>query len=118
MITSQILIGLFFTHWVGDFVLQSRWMGNNKSKNWKALTAHVATYTAILLQFALIVNIHHALVFTFINGIVHLITDAITSRITSNLYKANKIYAFFTVIGFDQFIHCATLVLTLQILLG
>lgn len=111
----NLLIYIFFLHWVGDFVLQSRWMGNNKSKNWFALAFHVAVYENVLF-FGLIAY-PGALKFAVINMIIHFFIDAITSRASGFFFKKNNIYAFFTVIGFDQFLHAATLMLTFHYLL-
>jgi hypothetical protein len=38
---------LLATHWVADFVAQTRWQGNNKSHDNAALTQHVVNYTLI-----------------------------------------------------------------------
>jgi hypothetical protein len=57
------------------------------------------------------------LVFTSITFICHFITDYLTSRWTSKLYKDSKFYgfpSFFSVIGFDQWLHFAQLILTLD----
>lgn len=36
--------GLLAVRWVGDFVLQSSWMAEGKSRQLDALIAHVLTY--------------------------------------------------------------------------
>ena len=47
------LLALLTTHFVADFVLQSDWMVQNKSKRWGALAAHVSVYTLAFLPLAL-----------------------------------------------------------------
>lgn len=104
------LILIFFMHYIGDFLLQTRWMGENKSKNMKALLFHILVYT--LWLFPLGVE------FAIANGILHLITDFITSRLSSRAYKNNNMSQFWAIIGADQLIHIVTLLLTLQYFMG
>ena len=129
-----LVLQIVFAHWVSDFVLQSGWMATNKSKNWRALLAHVATYTtsmtvlmfimAILLsqtviKFNMINGIILAMTpsaymaWILLNGVLHLITDAITSRITAKLWMRGDMHNFFVVVGFDQMIHYTCLFVTL-----
>jgi hypothetical protein len=109
------LITLLFIHWLFDFVLQTRNMANNKSKSNLALAYHVFIYFLGLFVFSAFnfyENIVLGIAWTVVNAIAHFITDYGTSRLTSTLYQKNKIHAFFTVIGFDQFIHISTLCIT------
>ena len=129
-----LVLQIVFAHWVSDFVLQSGWMATNKSKNWRALLAHVATYTASMtvLMFIMAILLSDTVIkFNMINGIIlamtpsaymawillngvlHLITDAITSRITYKLWGRSKMHEFFVVVGFDQMIHYTCLFVTL-----
>jgi hypothetical protein len=114
----QFLI-LLVTHWIADFVCQTHWQASNKSKNNWALGAHVATYTLILAFFSVIVFGPTLLtgLFIVVNGILHFITDYITSRITSKLWAEQKVHDFFVIVGLDQLIHQVTLAATLKILL-
>ena len=116
------LIALFLVHWIGDFLFQSRWMGTNKSHSWYALWLHVLTYSATLFIFGAIYCIaawkfHPIISWVSVNGTLHFVTDAITSRITSKLYERQELYRFWAVIGLDQFIHIVTLTLTLPLLI-
>ena len=102
---------IFIAHLVGDFFCQTRWMANNKSHDPAALIAHVTTYTAILVPAALFVLPHPEwLYWLSVNMGAHLVTDAITSRLTSRFYRQQRYYAFFNVVGTDQTIHYLTLV--------
>jgi len=103
---EQIII-LIWIHYVFDFIFQTRKMANNKSKSFKWLGAHVAVYT---LPFIFIISLPYAL----INGALHFVTDAITSRMTSRYHALGDEKMFFMTIGLDQAIHITTLILTLQ----
>jgi len=89
-------------HFIGDFVLQSDSTARAKSKNWLALARHVFIYSLCLL----FIGVEYAI----LNGAAHFIIDAITSRITSGLYKKGEIHWFFVVIGFDQAVHVTLLI--------
>lgn len=117
-IIPEILLLLQF-HWVFDFVLQSSWMATNKSKNTKALSAHVGVYTIGMLMAGCVVFgfTPVALMFGLLNGAIHYCVDFCTSRWTSHLWKKQDVHNFFVVIGLDQLIHVTTLILTLQLFL-
>ena len=129
-----LVLQLLFAHWVSDFVLQSGWMATNKSRNWLALTAHVGTYTASMGVIMLLLSIVMATVavdydmfgavllaitptafaiWILINGALHFITDAVTSRITTKLWLKGDMHNFFVVVGFDQLVHYVCLFTTL-----
>lgn len=130
-------LGLLAVHWVGDFFLQSHWMSVNKSKRFDALAMHVVVYTVTLaVGTALIFGVSaRAGLFVVLNGILHLATDAITSRWSSRLWgqafrpdrdgetvpfyppRTGPIHNFFVVIGVDQYIHQFTLAATMWWLL-
>lgn len=125
MTISVLLVAqIIFAHWFSDFVLQSSWMATNKSKNWLALSSHVAVYTVAFalsmvslstfigmnetgsVQHAVFVLTPYAFaVWIALNGVLHFITDAITSRITSRLWTKGDMHNFFVVVGLDQMIH-------------
>lgn len=111
-------ITLLFIHWVGDYVLQSNEMATRKSQSIKWLTIHVLVYTCALLAGVLllipfdVIPIDHIATFVGINGAFHWITDLTTSRIAHRVADNPRIYH--PVIGFDQFLHSLTLLVTLQ----
>lgn len=103
--TPAFVLAIFFFHFVADFLLQSHWMASNKSKKIWPLLAHIAVYTAVLL-------FPFGWKFAVINGGCHLVVDFITSKVTAKLWSAGKVRPFFMVIGADQFVHAACLILT------
>lgn len=132
MLSYILILQILFVHWISDFVLQSSWMATNKSKNWLALGSHVLVYTASMGVLILLSGVIVAAAFSNIiggaimiitplafvkwivlNGVLHFITDAVTSRITARLWKKNDMHNFFVVVGFDQFIHYSCLIITL-----
>lgn len=139
MIDPITLTIIIFGHFIADFVCQNRWMGENKSSNYKALFAHCSVYFSALLIITLIfLNFEATTIFqyVFINSIIHCIVDFLTSRTSKYVHKKIKDstyliqddgewkregcweWMFWNVIGFDQFLHVATLILTYQIFLA
>lgn len=114
MISLTLVLLVCFTHWVADFVFQTDWMAQNKSKSNFPLLTHVCVYTFIFSPLAVYAFDDMLLVLYFLgfNLFAHFIVDYNTSRLSSKLYKQNKLgsstvpnFGFFSVIGFDQFLH-------------
>ena len=112
---------LMFGHFVADFVCQTREMGNNKSKSLFWLTAHILTYVTIFgficLPLFLVFYNNDIVWFTLgefliVNGILHWITDYWTSKLNAYNYVNEKEHAFWTGIGFDQWIHSTCISVT------
>lgn len=115
-------IGLFLIvlaiHWVADFACQSRWMGDNKSSKSEALAIHVITYSIVLGCGTMVLfgpRVWSA--FVPFSGLLHLGTDAVTSKVTAWLGRAHRWYSFWTVIGFDQLLHQVALGFAIWLLL-
>lgn len=103
-------------HFVADFLCQTRTMATNKSKSLYWLTLHVLTYSTVTtlcwIQFG---ADPHVLLWVWLTTFIsHWVTDFITSKITTYFYLKNNMFAFFSVIGFDQLIHATTLLITYQ----
>lgn len=103
---GNILI-VVWIHFMSDFLLQSDKMAINKSKSNKWLCIHILIYSIPFLWFGWL--------FALINGLLHFITDFISSRATSRLYTNHR-HWFFVIIGLDQALHMTALILTLQYL--
>lgn len=115
---------LFITHFVADFLLQSRKMGKNKSSSWKYLGMHISIIFAAFLPFGI--------KFAVLNALIHAIID----KNIWNLYKLSAGYRiskisgkntskfaelvqtwpywedhwFYATIGFDQLLHALTII--------
>jgi len=115
------LVLLFFIHFIADFILQSREMGQKKSSSWKWLGYHT---TIIFLAF-----VYFGWKFALVNAAIHAIID----RNIWGLYKWSTYYRepnatvhnwkywedhlFYVTIGLDQFLHTATIILLAEYLL-
>ena len=117
-----IIIVALFIHFLADFVFQTSWMSQNKSKSFKALSAHIIEYMYVsillfVLYFAIFTNIRPTtefFVFILINSLTHFGIDTVTSRLTSYFWKKQEVHNFFVVVGFDQLLHTAILIWSVQ----
>jgi hypothetical protein len=115
MIDISTLTLILLAHWIGDYLMQFNVIANHKAESFAWLSVHVFIYSIVILLAALIVmKAHDAFMYAFLNGFIHLITDYFTSKISVR-FKSNP-RVFFLVIGFDQFLHTATLIVTLGVL--
>jgi hypothetical protein len=123
-----MILYILFWHWVADFVAQTREMAEKKSTSIKWLTKHILAYGNHMLfgslpilalgaffgkNWALII-----IIYVTVNMALHWITDYFTSKWTSRAWVEKKIKKFFTIIGLDQFIHVACLLLTYKWLIS
>lgn len=112
----SIILVILILHWIADFVLQTDWQAQNKSKNNLALTQHVFTYSMVWIGFSIVMAIatgNNAWSwFGPITFVTHWITDYFTSRLNSRLWADKKVHYFFVSIGFDQVLHYTQLLLT------
>lgn len=67
--TALTLFGLIMAHFVGDYILQSGWMANEKTKHWWPAIAHGLTYT---LPFLLVTQSPWALL---VIAVTHIVID-------------------------------------------
>jgi uncharacterized protein DUF3307 len=116
---------LLSVHWFADFVLQTHWQAQNKSKSLDALGRHVGIYTIVLLFavpwiFPGQLETYSARWFAFVvsNGAFHFVTDYFTSRASRHFSAKQDWHNFFVVVGLDQLIHQATLAGTMMLIFG
>lgn len=124
--TLTEIFTILIIHWIADFWLQTDKQAKGKSKEWKPLLSHTASYSLVWLFFWFISGIYHRwevynpfnmiILFPLITFICHTITDYITSRENSKLWEQGKVHYFFVAIGFDQILHYIQLFLTYQLL--
>lgn len=122
MITSTLfpigwILAVIIAHWMADFVAQTSEMATRKSSSWFWLTFHVVTYMVTLGLALLILWGHVNLFWILLNGLLHWLTDSVTSRITSRLWQQGRHREFFVVVGLDQVIHYVCLFVTAAIAL-
>ena len=105
---------ILFFHWICDFLFQSRWMAENKSKDIFALVAHALVYTTGLWALCSPFYGTSAFAFAGLNGLLHFCVDLISCHVTSFFYEKKDMYLFFATIGLDQYIHFLCLWFTFQ----
>lgn len=115
---STVLI-LLFVHFVADFIFQNDYMALGKSESLTPLFYHACVYQAVMsLGFGLVLGwdlpSHIALVLCTFSFAAHFVTDYWTSRLNKKLWKLPSKHWFFVSVGFDQFIHFATLFLLIS----
>ncbi len=112
-----LFLSILLIHWYSDFVLQTRHMATRKSDSNYYLTFHVSIYSVSTILSWFILFLISGVDFTMFELLLsfvlifstHWVTDYITSRQTSKYYKLQKFYEFFNVVGFDQWLHFASL---------
>ena len=103
------VVMLLIGHWIGDYVLQTNVIAKEKSRNIKWLLIHVAIYMTVISACTFILLPQNKwLAFIIVNGILHFMTDLVTSKLTLKFQSNQRI--FFIIIGFDQMIHAITLI--------
>lgn len=108
-----MLLAIGLIHWLADFVLQTHWQASNKAESVLALSKHVATYSLVILMFCFLeLDIPTSFAFAIITFILHWCTDAVTSNIVKRCFDDKDFHNGFVVIGFDQILHYAQLLLT------
>lgn len=97
---------IMLIHWIADFLCQTRWMAENKSKNLLALSAHVGIYMIVFGAACMpMLGLIPGILFALINGVLHFVVDFCTSRVTTYFYQKQNMHAFFATVGFDQYLH-------------
>lgn len=105
-------IVLLFCHWVADFICQTDEQAQNKSSSNIALLRHCSSYFSVFFILSVLFLKQNTFNFVLFNAITHFVIDYLTSRGSKYFYKKGDIHNFFVVVGFDQFLHTAILLLT------
>jgi uncharacterized protein DUF3307 len=121
---SNILIWIFFLHFIADFLLQSREMAKNKSENLNYLMKHLFIQFIVIFIGLLMCSFDPAkcALFSGINAVIHGIIDwniwrtykrmvLITHKSRLENFKYWEDPLFYMIIGFDQTLHMSTLLL-------
>jgi membrane-bound metal-dependent hydrolase YbcI (DUF457 family) len=119
-----VIFGIILIHWFADFVCQTDWEAQNKSKNNLALLRHTIKYTSIWVVFGALYCAFNSTpyipfsltLFALITFVSHTLTDYVTSRINSYLWNKKDVHNFFVSVGFDQVLHYVQLFLTFHFL--
>ena len=114
---SNVIV-ILFAHFVGDFIMQTDQIAQNKGKSNLVLSLHVLTYMLPVMCAGFIIKGFDANVMVWMttNGIAHFIQDYFTVRLNKVL-KEKSNHWFFVGIGADQFFHYWILLATYQYIL-
>jgi hypothetical protein len=115
--SSLEVLSILFIHWVADFLFQTEKMATMKSKDTNWLLIHVSVYSFTWFFIGAFFDPVKSALFFGITFICHFLTDYVTSRWTSKLYKNSKFYgfpSFFSVIGLDQWLHYFQLIISYE----
>ena len=83
-------------------------MATEKKHSLLWLARHTLTYTVVILSMSLVLfPIAISIKYTLLNGIAHGLTDYFTSKLAHRYHNDPRI--FYPILGFDQFLHIATL---------
>ena len=113
------IIMLVFLHIIGDSVLQSQKLRQQKIERILPLFKHVGIYTLVLLIFVPILlrfTLLQTLYFSFINAVLHLITDWIFIKIKKHYWHNGdyKFVAAFSIL--EHLIHISILIAVMVIM--
>lgn len=120
-----LLLSIFVLHYIGDYVLQTREMAENKSHSLKFLSMHVMFYVIPFLIAYMIFDVlmtfndmpldiksaekmAYGIIWFFFS---HWFIDMFTSKMSHNYHKKNKTKPFWLTIGFDQLLHNASILI-------
>jgi len=130
MISIGLFIYILCLHYVADFIFQPYDLSVEKSESYTALFSHVTIYACtIYLGLLLVADIECALKFAGLNFIFHFLVDWSTSRVISDnssrllldpddtkpIHKRLKLWGPISLLGFDQLLHQALLLIAAYI---
>ena len=108
---SKIII-IILMHTVGDFFFQGSQLRKNKAQNIPHLLEHVGIYTCLFILLSPLIlgmTFLQGLVFSLINGVLHLAIDYFTGKYKEKLFKTNE-SKYLAAIGIDHTLHLIILI--------
>lgn len=112
------IILIILIHLLGDFFLQGNKLNKNKATKPMALIRHVSVYTlsfVVLSPLLLDLTIQQGLIYSLLNGGLHLLVDWGTSKKRLEFWKVNE-NKYLKYVSFEQITHIAVLIVTYMIL--
>ena len=110
----KIFVLLFVMHVVAGFFLQTKKISKLKREKTRYLFIHVGLYTLFFIVVSPILlglTILNGLIYSLINGVLHLIVDYITGKFKNKYFEKNNLGYNLTV-GIDYAIHVSLLIIT------
>lgn len=122
----ELIIAILLGHFIGDWLLQPRWMAKSKTIDVVILISHVILVSLNFLTFVALygliyfINIHYDVLLSIllINAIIHAIQDNIIWRWYKKTKHANQFYddkLFYDTIACDQLLHLCTIFVLLRL---
>jgi membrane-bound metal-dependent hydrolase YbcI (DUF457 family) len=105
---------ILLMHLFADFLLQGSTFSKMKMSKISYLFLHVLVYTAFFIVISpllLSLTFQQGLIFSGINGGIHLVVDFITSRLKRMFWQKNE-SAYIAIISADNLIHVGILIYT------
>ncbi len=108
------IIAILVMHLIADFLLQGSTLSLLKGSKILYLLLHVLIYTTffvVLSPFLLSMTFQEGLIFSGINGGLHLVVDFITSKLKA-IFWQKKEGIYIAIISIDNLIHIGVLIYT------
>ncbi|NDP22785.1 MAG: DUF3307 domain-containing protein [Paludibacter sp.] len=108
------IIVILLIHVIGDYFFQGSKMSKLKASKFLYLFEHVAIYTLffiVLSPILLGLTILEGLIFSLINGVLHLIIDFFIGKYKAKYYLTNE-SKYIETIGLDHTLHIMILIAT------
>ena len=108
------LVIIFVMHFVAGYFLQSKRISKLKRQKKRYLFQHVGLYTLffiVLSPLLLNLTILQGLIYSLINGVLHLIVDYITGKFKNRYFEKDS-FNYKLTVGLDYTLHLSILMLT------
>jgi hypothetical protein len=128
MALVPLIMIVLFVHYLADFVFQTGEMAMNKSSSLYWLTIHGLEYTLVfslgMVAVWMLPNIGPTtcnwrvpvvvgvVAFSLLNGLLHWSIDLVTSKINAHYWSTQQVSNFWRGIGFDQWCHMTSMLVT------